>query len=101
MHRRHVAALVVATVFTLGSAAAAIALNLGTAATAGQLPGRQPTVNSSAPPSTLYVDVTVPDLPAGSQPVVDPQTPSASSAAGTHQPDADDNGHHAGHDDDD
>ena len=70
MDRRHLAAAVVAAVFTVASAGAAVALNVDAGdgdSPTGHVAGRPGT----APPSTLYVDVTVPDLAPGSRPRID------------------------------
>jgi hypothetical protein len=77
MHKRQLLAASAAAVLTFGSAAAAIALNVGASSgqdtsPAGKLAATE-TVATAPPvtPSTIYVDVTVPDLPPGSAPVTD------------------------------
>lgn len=72
MDRRRLTAAVVAVVLTVATAGAAVILNIG-AGSAGGSPAGAPAVRTdTAPPSTLYVDVTVPDLAPGSAPRVDP-----------------------------
>ena len=77
MNKRQLLAGTAAAVLTFGSAAAAIALNVGASSgqdtsPAGKLAATE-SVATAPPvtPSTIYVDVTVPDLPPGSVPVTD------------------------------
>lgn len=70
MISKQLAAGLIAAVLTAGAAGAAVTVNLATSAAdsptqAGQLVAQvEPTTTvAPAPPSTIYVDVTIPDLP--------------------------------------
>ena len=72
MISKQLAAGLIAAVLTAGAAGAAVTVNLATSAAdsptqAGQLVAQvEPTTSTTgvpAPPSTIYIDVTVPDLP--------------------------------------
>jgi len=89
MNKRQLIAGTAAAVLTFGSAAAAIALNVGAASTNDSSPaGKLIATESLAPapaatPSTIYVDVTVPDLPPGSAPVTDAGSSTSGNGSGS------------------
>jgi cytoskeletal protein RodZ len=89
MNKRQLLAGTAAAVLTFGSAAAAIALNVGASSgqdtsPAGKLAATESVVTAPpVTPSTIYVDVTVPDLPPGSVPVTDSGTPGPVGSAGS------------------
>jgi len=84
MNKRQIVAGTTAAVLTFGAAAAAVFVNLGAASPQDTSPAGKlaATENiATVPPSTIYVDVTVPDLPPGSAPRTDAASSTGSNAS--------------------
>jgi hypothetical protein len=96
MNKRQIVAGTVAAVLTLGAAAAAVVVNLGAASPQDTSPAGKLAATEvvTAPPSTIYVDVTVPDLPPGSVPRADATSGSSATAVG-HDEDSSTDDEHA------